>query len=169
MTEAAKIRDTILPLVQNKTVLEIGCGSEKLVPWSVAVDHQKSPSVDIQVDVSPETKLLASRLGNTKFDIVFSSHALEHMRTPILETLRYWFSFVKVHGWMILYLPDERHYVFDPANPLVRNPEHHHYLTSDTFLWYMQQLAPGGGNCQMSMDIGPNRYSFLVILQKIHE
>jgi predicted SAM-dependent methyltransferase len=167
MTEASKILDSILPVVTGKSVLELGCGGGKLVDWAVAVDRHSAPCVDMQADVSPGSAALQNILAGKQFDVVFSSHVLEHIREPVLETLRYWFSFVKPSGWLILYLPDERYYVFDPGHPLVRNPEHHHLLTADTFQWYVQQLAPQGSNCRISMDVGPSRYSFLVFLQKM--
>lgn len=163
-TEAEKILTRILPHLEKASVLEIGCGPDKIVPWAVSVDsHFKA---DISVDASPDSGQLARVLGEQRFDVVFSSHTLEHIRAPILETLKYWVRFVKAEGIFILYLPDETRYVCDPANPKVRNPEHFHYLTPGTFRWYLDQL-PMLRHIVIEEDpVIFNRYSFLVIAGK---
>jgi SAM-dependent methyltransferase len=163
-TEAEKILSRILPHLEGKSVLEIGCGPEKVVPWALSVDHYFQ--ADLKVDVSPESGLLALALGERRFDVVFSSHTIEHLRAPLLETLRYWFRFVKNDGYLIMYLPDESRYVFDRANPAQRNPEHFHYLTPSTFRWYLDQV-PGMRPATIEEDpVVHNRYSFLVIAGK---
>lgn len=160
-TEAEKILPRILPYLEKRSVLEIGCGPEKVVPWAVSVDsHFKA---DIAVDASPDSGQLAKVLGEQKFDVVFSSHTLEHIRAPILETLRYWVRFVKADGLFILYLPSEERYKFDPSHPTSRNPEHFHYLTPGTFRWYLDQLQILKNVVIEEDPVIFNRYSFLVI------
>ena len=164
-TEAEKIFPRILPHLERKTVLDIGCGPGKIVSWALSVDHHFK--ADIRADVSPDSGQLRKALDGHRFDVVFSSHTVEHVRAPVLETIRYWFTFVKPGGHLITYLPDEGRYVFDPASPRLRNPEHFHYLTPTTFRWYLEQVP---GVSQITIEEDPvvyNRYSFLAFAGKL--
>ena len=122
--------------------------------------------MDLRAKVDPDSKELERALNGRRFQVVFSSHTLEHMRAPILETLNYWLRFVEVEGHLILYLPEERAYVFDRSNPTARNPAHKHFLTADTFIWYLLQIEQIKIE-EFSMDVGADRYSFLVILKRV--
>jgi predicted RNA methylase len=181
MTEASKILPRIIDLLREKTVLDLGCGDEKVVPWAVGVDDGSEWEKDkVQPDVNacigpnwnlrnPERSLqfalLKKGIPGTR-DVVFSSHALEHIPKPIRDTLNYWLSFVNQNGHLILYLPDERHYVYDHANRKARNPAHYHYLTPETFQWHLDQI-PNIRVEQFEPDIGDDRYSFLVVIRKL--
>jgi SAM-dependent methyltransferase len=165
-TEAEKILSRIRPFLENRSVLDIGCGMNKIVPWASGADHFY-PNAELHVDISPDSDQLAKVLADRKFDIVFSSHAIEHIRAPIADTLRHFFSFVRKGGHLILYLPHEGRYVFDPSNSKARNPEHYHYLTPETFRWHLDQIQ----NLRLgALEEDPhihNRYSFLVIADKM--
>lgn len=165
MSESAKIRPVVLPLLEGKTVLDIGCGLEKIVPWAVGVDDASEnvhAKPDIAESASPLNRDMCFQFPDGyKFDVVFSSHTLEHIPSPILETLRYWLRFVKVGGLLVLYLPSEARYQFDPANPKLRNPAHHHYLEETSFRWYLDQIQ----NLVVER-YEPHGYSFLVVARK---
>jgi predicted SAM-dependent methyltransferase len=165
-TETEKIRPRALKYIKDgNTVLDIGCGSDKIVPWADTVDQSPHAYANIRADISPADDSLKKALNGKLYDVVFSSHALEHVKTPILETLNYWLSFAKQSGFLVLYLPDESHYVFDSGNPKRRNPEHFHYLTKDTFKWFIEQLQ-GTELLEYEHDLGPDRYSFFAVLKK---
>lgn len=169
-TESEKILERIRPILEAKSVLDLGCGIQTVVPWAVGVDdgsetvHLKPNIVRAPIGKSGAAKLSAALRG-AKFAVVFSSHALEHMREPVRETLEHWSSFVAPGGALVLYLPEERAYRFDPRNPKARNPSHWHYLTMDTFVWYAEQL-PNFTIDVLEHDLGPDRYSFLCILRR---
>lgn len=174
MTEASKILPRIIDLLKGKTVLDLGCGEEKIVPWAVGVDDgsewdKLEPEINASIAKNGGRKdltLALLRTGNpTYFDVVFSSHVVEHCQAPIRDTLYYWLSFLKWDGLLILYLPDENHYIYDPNNPKARNPAHHHFLTPETFRWHLEQIP----NLVIELfepDIGDDRYSFLVVARK---
>lgn len=169
MNEASKILPRVEAHLLNRTVVDLGCGPWKVVPWAVGVDDGREHSgvpkgVDIVADISSE-EILKQALEGRTFEVVFSSHALEHMPQPPLETLRTWWKLVKPEGLLILYLPDERFYVYDVSNPKARNPAHHHYLTADTFIWYLDQI-PELIVREFAYDLGPDRYSFLTVARK---
>jgi SAM-dependent methyltransferase len=165
-TESEKALSRILHLLEGKQVLDLGCGRRPVVPWATGVDdssecqHLRPGTISAKID--PESRQIQSF---HQVDVVFSSHALEHMRSPILETLRYWLGLVKPAGRLILYLPDERRYVFDQKSPTTRNPGHHHYLTADTFHWYLEQLPVDIELFQRDPEIF-DHYSFLVVARK---
>lgn len=171
MQESDKIRDSVRSYLEGKSVLDLGCGLSRVVPWAIGADdwsehsgHAPEPGM-IKARIDPDDTGLERALDGRKFSVVFSSHALEHMRTPILETLHHWLSFVEPGGRLILYLPDERYYIYNHGNPIARNPAHKHFLTWDTFLWYVQQISYTVIE-ENRLDVGQDRYSFLVILRK---
>lgn len=166
MTEADKVQKRVMEHLKDKSVLDLGCGHHPVVPWAQGVDDTSESKVLVQnihrLSIEPSKQAL-SVFKN--FDVVFSSHAIEHMKTPILDTLRYWLGCVKQGGLLVLYLPDERRYRFNPAAPAERNPGHHHYLTPETFNWYLQQLPIE----VLTLEDDPmifDHYSFLVIAKK---
>ena len=173
MSESRKIREKVLRLLQGKSVLDIGCGSEKIVSWAVGVDDGREwpklpAAVNINAPVDPDSKglnFLHERPEGGYFDVVFSSHTLEHIRAPIRETVHYWLCFVKPGGKLVLYLPDERYYVYDPKVRTARNPTHAHFLTYDTFIWHLQQI-PGIIIEEYYQDVGRDRYSFVAVIKR---
>lgn len=170
MQECDKIRETVLPWLTGKTVLDIGCGSQKVVPWAVGVDdasewgHKINPDLCAKVNRDLEVALQHARL-QLHYDVVFSSHTLEHMPEPINAILNYWQTFVRPGGRLILYLPDERFYRYQAGTPVARNPNHHHYLTMDTFLWHCAQVT-GLRLEEAFLHVGLDMYSFCVVLLK---
>lgn len=166
--ESDKIRSVVSPLLEGKSVLDIGCGLNawKIVPWAIGVDYFRAEKPNHKADASPYSSDLDRLFGRGRFDVVFSSHALEHMPAPILTTLRHWLHYAKVEGLFVLYLPDERHYVFDSERPKARNPEHFHYLTQDVFAWYLDQLENLAVERNELRVVG-DEHSFLVVGRKL--
>jgi hypothetical protein len=177
MSEAAKVLPLILDKLEGKRVLDLGCGIQKVVPWAVGVDdcsESAGAKPDIVAGVGSDDRLLASAddgmlekllsrglPGLGEWPVVFSSHTLEHLREPIEENLRYWWSFVAPGGLLILYLPDEARYVYDTRSPLARNPAHAHLLTQEVVLWHLDQIT--GAKVLTHLSDG---YSTLFIVEK---
>ena len=168
MGEASKIRDRVMKYMgtpKTTRVLDIGCGNDKIVPWAVGVDDgSESGNTVAEVRKNAEGDFTLFNLCTPPFDVVFSSHALEHMKAPIVETLRRWILCVKPGGLLILYLPDERKYVYDPMDLNRRNPSHEHYMDSDMFRWYLDQL-----DREFHMSVCEHYsfdYSFLVVIKR---
>jgi hypothetical protein len=166
VTESEKVLGRIKHLLEGKSVVDLGCGNLPIVKWAVGVDdtseskHTKPGTVIAKID--PESRELSGLAGA---EVVFSSHAIEHLKAPLLETLRYWLGLVRQGGRLILYLPDERRYKFDQKNPTSRNPGHWHYLTPETFRWYVEQLPVDIEVLEEDPQIF-DHYSFLVIARK---
>ena len=163
MSEAAKILPRIISYLSGRTVVDLGCGNHRVVPWAVGVD-------DYSEQGTKEGASVVCRVEDFQppepFDVVFSSHMLEHTAAPLGETLTRWLAMVKPWGHLILYLPDERHYIYDHNDHKRRNPAHKHYLTPEVFRWHLEQL-PGIEIEAVDPDLGPDRYSFLVICRKV--
>lgn len=164
MSEAAKILPRIESYLKDRTVLDLGCGNHKVVPWAVGVDDYSEQSTKSGADLVCRVEDCYG-LTHHPFDVVFSSHMLEHVAAPIGETLTRWLAMVKPGGYLILYLPDERHYFYDRGDMTRRNPGHKHYLVPQVFRWHLEQL-PGVVIEAIEPDVGDDRYSFLVIARK---
>ncbi len=170
ITESEKVFRRILHLIEGKTVVDLGCGIKKIAPWAIGVDDESESKVFresyVKARVDPASRELSSHFEPESFDVVFSSHTLEHIRNPILDTLRYWASFVKPGGRLVLYLPDEDRYRYDQNNPQAKNPGHAHLLTPVVFRMLLAQLE------ELSVEAFEedpqifDHYSFLVVLRK---
>lgn len=171
MTEADKALPLIANLLEGKRVLDLGCGEKKVVPWAVGVDDCSEhttlkPDVTAKIGYPDRVAFLAKMKslglpGEAGWDCVFSSHSLEHLREPIGETLWWWFSLVKPEGNLILFVPDETRYVYDPKIPQARNPAHKHLLVSTVVAWHLLQVT--GARIAKKQDVD---YSTLFVVEK---
>ena len=76
------------------SVLDIGCGPDKIVPHARGFDLRDG-------DANKIDECIADR-----FDMVFSSHCLEHMHHPA-DAIQRWWRLVAEGGRMIVIVPDE--------------------------------------------------------------
>ena len=82
----------------KKSVLDIGSGGDLVCSWAVPFDLDDGDANNISFYFSPHS-----------FDVVHSSHCLEHMFDP-KKALTGWWSLVKPGGYLILVVPDESLY-----------------------------------------------------------
>jgi SAM-dependent methyltransferase len=109
--------------LQGRTVLDIGCGEDLVVPWAKAFDLADG-----------DANQIASYFRAQSFDVVHSSHCLEHMREPH-DALAQWWSLVKPGGYLITVVPDEELYE-QGFWPSLFNGDHKWAFTFDDFrLW----------------------------------
>jgi hypothetical protein len=178
MSEAAKVRD--LPEVMKYItgeVLDVACGGDKIIPSAIGFDGRALPGVDIignHGDIWE--KIRHFRKDNHFFDVfdtIFSSHFLEHCSDQY-GTINQWMMMVKKGGNLILYLPDGDHY------DNKANPEHMVDMKYEPFMFWIRRAFCGEGKdfkgdnmpkffdlVDHALDIGPDRYSFYVILRKV--
>ena len=78
----------------NGEVIDIGCGDCPVTPDCVKFDAGQGDANHI------------TRYVKRQFDVVFSSHCLEHMTNPY-RTIKDWWNLVKTGGMMIVAVPDE--------------------------------------------------------------
>jgi len=162
-SETAKVRQYVQKYLDGKEViLDIGCGTvEKITPAAIGID-MRFGLADIVVNpadiyhLEKSSRLLKQCMGE-RADVVFSSHCLEHL-ADFRTVLSSWTQLLKKDGLLILYLPDERYY------DNFRNPEHVHSWNRDEWMEICipdsMEVLDGG------LDVGPNRYSFWVVLGK---
>lgn len=76
------------------SVLDIGCGPDKIVPHATGFDlgDGDANTIDERID--------------QRFQMVFSSHCLEHMHRPA-DAIQRWWRLVETGGRMIVIVPDE--------------------------------------------------------------
>lgn len=88
----------------GRTAVDIGCG-----PLHRVIDGIIPVRVDIREDINPDYRCDVRELpfGNGAFDIVYSSHVLEHFnRSEWKNVLKEWLRLVKTGGKIILNLPN---------------------------------------------------------------
>jgi SAM-dependent methyltransferase len=84
--------------LDGKSVIDIGCGTDMVVPWATPFDV-----------VDGDANRLDEYFEPGSFDVVYSSHCLEHMSQPH-EVLPRWWRLVKPGGVLITVVPDEELY-----------------------------------------------------------
>lgn len=158
-TETSKIRDKIMPFLEcRKSVLDVGCGREKVVPWAIGVDICGYDPVTVQLE-NQEAIYDLDKIIPEKVEAVFSSHFLEHTNSWT-RALVAMIKCLAEDGVLVLYLPEDSAYDNDS------NPSHLHKFTYECFLQDMKCFK----NVEViahGLDIKlPERYSFYVVLQK---
>jgi SAM-dependent methyltransferase len=119
------------PITNDEKIVELGCGGNKMVPFSTGIDRvpcgTKIPHVE-QVSVADIVTDVQERipLEDEYADIVIARHILEHCIDPI-KTVRYWNRILKTGGKLILAVPDE-----GLIKGIPTNPEHVHAFTQDS-------------------------------------
>lgn len=97
MKESSKTRQTWGPLelsILQGSGIDIGCGPDPITADCDRFDLQDGDANEI------------SRFVSKRFDFVYSSHCLEHMRDPE-AALRQWWTLVKPGGHLFFLVPDE--------------------------------------------------------------
>ena len=95
--------------------IDIGCGSDPILPNVKKFDQEDGDANEIEKYISEE------------FDFVFSSHCLEHMHDPF-KAFQSWYNIVKPGGYMITLVPDEDLYE-QGTFPSLFNEDHKHTFT----------------------------------------
>ena len=79
-------------------VLDIGAGGDLICPWAQSFDVEDG-----------DANYLDSYFQSQTFDVVHSSHSLEHMNDPVASINRWW-SLIKPNGYLIVVVPEENLY-----------------------------------------------------------
>lgn len=96
-TNAVRGEDFASKYLQG-SVLDIGAGNDLVCEWARRFDIEDGDANNITDYISAES-----------YDVVHSSHCLEHMFNPT-ETILGWWSVVKPGGHMIIVVPEENLY-----------------------------------------------------------
>src|SRR5260221_368954 len=134
-SETAKIRDKVIKYIKDTDmVLDVGCGSDLVVPHAIGIDARDLPTVKHRIDDLSLIGLAYPQYINS-CDVIFSSHCLEHVPDDhgMLWSLG---KLIKPGGILAIYLPDTRYY--DDA----WNVEHVHSYIYEVFLrWFERSFA----------------------------
>jgi len=140
--ESWKVRWDIVPYTRGH-VLDLGSGPFTPFPHFIAMDKKeqytlegKTWSPNIVGDATDLSKLPAG----VKFDAVFSSHLLEHLKNP-QQVLMDWWRVIKVGGHLVLYLPHKEFYpnVGEPG----ANEDHLHDFLPTDIIEFMRNMRTG--------------------------
>ena len=156
--EASKCRHRVVSFCRG-VGLDIGCGSEKIVPSAIGVDMY-GKEADINVDMNAINPLQIFTDGF--FDYVFSSHCLEDFKCTD-GVLREWWRVIKPGGYLILYGPDPDYY------PRIGTPGANPTHERDLYWQDVWKILKGFGNAKRisaSRHNDSNEYSWLLVTQK---
>ncbi len=116
--EASKTRavwgDDVRALLRGEG-LDVGCGDDPVLPHVERFDKLDGDANHLSAHV------------HKRYDFVFASHVLEHLRDP-LAALRDWLTVLKPGGHLIVVVPDEDLYE-QGLFPSVFNDDHKHTFT----------------------------------------
>lgn len=158
-SETQKIRERAMMWTGRAPVLDIGCGSDKLVADAIGIDTRYTDAVDVLLREGERIPdVLPNLVGRCA--MVYSSHCLEHCedwRAALAE----WCMMLRPGGRLFLYLPDVDHYT-------TANPEHRHEFRYAEFLARFGELGDelGVRTLDSGQDIDDDRYSFWIVAER---
>ena len=167
-SETAKIREKVCQYLSG-VVCDIGCGHDKICPEAIGIDGRQVFTGGIVQEglVNFPVEL------NETVNVVYSSHTLEHIEDDY-AAITSWAKLLKPNGYLILYLPDGRHY------NNYANLEHMRDYQYEQFMMFFRRAFCGEGKnfkgeylpktfemVEDGPDIGPDRYSFYLVARKL--
>jgi len=102
-SEVSLCRERLIKWCNGKG-LDLGCGPSKISPEVIGID-------DSDRSMSPMVRDISNLecFGDSSFDFVFSSHALEDIQDTA-GILKEWIRVLKSGGYLVLYCPDKQYY-----------------------------------------------------------
>ena len=160
-SETEKIRPRVLKYLEGaESILDYGCGGDKIVPHATGIDLRPLPGVNVVTkNVEDIYDVLPLSLHRGGQDVIYSSHFLEHVKDD-RRLMNSWINLLKPGGFLILYLPDDK--IYDNSS----NPEHLHVYTHDTFIEEFIPKFSGLEIVDHDVDYGDDRYSFFCVCRK---
>lgn len=149
--ETSKIRHKVLMYCKGVGI-DIGCGRDKITTEAIGFDDDPLPGVDRVGNAAAPMPF-----GDEEFPFVYSSHCLEDI-ADTEGTLREWTRILRPGGYLILHVPHPEHYKG-------YNMEHKHAGFTPMELNSMLTVF-GLKVWEAYMDLGPDRYSTVVVGQK---
>ena len=118
-------------LKEGSVVWDLGCGSNKTVPWATGFD------------IRPVVTDWCGDIQNIQrpgfVDVIISKHSLEHLLNPV-KAIRNWTESLKPGGKMLIILPD--HEFIDTMDEVYSRGQHLHAYTRESFADFIS-LFPG--------------------------
>lgn len=160
MSEALKIFPVIQKYLRGR-IWDLGCGDRKITEKAVGIDCRELPGVKYVADLNQPLTRIKVR-GDDLPDVVFSSHFLEHVHSP-LNLITDISMVLRTDGVLVLYLPDAKYY--NNRN----NPEHIHSFEYQVFMRWFETVFK---NRFKIIEHGADwdvldHYSFYLVAQKI--
>lgn len=163
--EAHKVRFELIPYLGD-TNLDIGCGPAKVFPHFIGLDSGKDTQIfgiEMKPDICGDCRSIPL-FGDGAFDLVFSSHTLEHIEDH-QATLAEWWRLVKPGGHLALYLPHKDLYpnIGTPHG----NPDHKHDFLPEDIVQAMEAVASGWDLVVNQVRSELREYSFFQVYRKL--
>lgn len=161
--ESSKVRWELVPYMHGRSI-DIGCGAYKVFPHFIGYDnghHWGSQGVDVRGEAED-----LSMFASQSFDLVYSSHLLEHIpydRVP--PTLREWLRVCKQGGHLILYVPDEDEY--PKVGSKFANADHKWDCSYDKVVAAMEKLDCSWDLIDFQPRSDNNEYSLFFVFKKL--
>lgn len=147
--------------VQDRPVLELGCGSTKTVPDAVGVDIVKQGENIPQLEETSVADIVGDVQGtlpveSEMYGTVIARHILEHC-VDTIATLKEWMRPLKPGGRLIIAVPDET-----IKRTIPMNPEHVHAFNIDSLTKIVELV---GLKCVHAQQAG-NGVSLVMVCEK---
>lgn len=160
ISETEKIRPVIKKYLTGR-IMDIGCGQDKVSQDAYGIDARKFPHTDF---VTFDLYGLDQQIPHLRksMDVVYSSHVLEHIPNDV-AAINEWSKFLKIGGYIILYLPDDRWYDNEA------NHEHIRSFTYPQFLRFFKRAFDHLEVVESGEHHGNDLYSFYIVARKNRE
>jgi SAM-dependent methyltransferase len=154
----------IEPLLgDDKLVLDLGCGGQKLHPKMVGVDIRRNGQVGVGANADKpavadmESDVLNLPLKDHTVDGILAKHLLEHVIDPV-QALTEWCRVLKAGGKLVVLCPDYRY-----CEAISVDPSHVHAFTPESVASLMRVC---GLQVTRTEQVKPG-YVFMVVGQPI--
>lgn len=161
--ESRKIVWEVAPYLKGRG-LDIGAGTFKVLPHAISVDngHHSIFGQQINPDVKIRDAQHLDIFATMSMDFVYSSHLLEHLVDPA-AALKEWWRVLKIHGYLVMYLPHED--LYPKCGEPGANPDHKHDLNEAKLFGWLKPL--GGWDVEVCEQRNENEeYSLLMVIKK---
>ena len=113
--------------LRGRSVIDIGCGLRPITEDAFRYDHDEEWGIDGTRDYDAS---FMKEVEDESFDVVYSSHTLEHCIVPYLA-IRNWWRILKHNGFLIIAVPDRDLYELKTELPAVWNPDHKMFFLTE--------------------------------------
>jgi len=144
----------------GSSVLELGCGANRVVEGSIGVDRvpfgELIPHLDGQISAADLVGDIQTLGMDSYYEVIIAKHVLEHLVDP-LEALENWQNLLETGGRLIVSCPNE-----EKIDGIGLNSEHCHVFTPDS----LSRLGTAAGLKATQVADSYDTHSFTIAFER---